>query len=126
MAAGVTAINVLPREYAEDCRIKDSVAVPFADLSVFVSAMPRDVELVVYCARYSCSLSRDAYALLKKMGFTRIAAYEGGMQEWFQKGFPTDGACALDYLKKPIEKAPKHGGDIVVITAEELRAKLRV
>ncbi len=126
MAAGVTAINVLPREYAEDCRIKDTVAVPYADLSKFVVTMPRDVELVVYCAQYSCSLSRKAYMLLKNMGFTRVAAYEGGIQEWFQKGFPTDGACALDYLQKPIAKATHHDDGIVTISADELREKLRV
>lgn len=125
MAAGVTAINVLPPEYAEDCRIKGSVAVSLADLATFVAQMPRDVELVLYCARYSCSLSRDAYKLLTDLGFTRLLAYEGGMQEWLQKGFPTEGACAMDYLREPIRKVASNPA-VQTITAEELRKKLRV
>jgi rhodanese-related sulfurtransferase len=125
MAAGVTAINVLSSAYAEDCRIKGSVAVDLKDLATFVAQMPRDVELVVYCAQYSCPLSRDAWKLLRDLGFTRIFAYEGGVQEWLQKGYPTEGACALSYLRQQIKKIAPDGG-VQTIDAEELRKKLRV
>jgi rhodanese-related sulfurtransferase len=125
MAAGVTAINVLAVEYAGDCRIKGTVAVPLADLAAFVAEMPRDVELVVYCAQYSCPLSRQAWKLLHGLGFTRVFAYEGGMQEWVQKGFPAEGACALSYLRAPVRKIAADS-TIQTIDAEELRKRLRV
>lgn len=119
MATSAMVINVLDRQYAEDCRIKGSISVPLSELAAFVEKMPRDTYIIVYCARYTCSKSRDAYKKLEQLGFTNIKAYEGGMQEWVAKGLPHEGPCELDYLKEKVSKQQPTKG-IATINAEEL------
>lgn len=119
MAASVMVINVLARKYAEDCRIKGSISVPLEELEKFVEKMPRDTELVVYCARYTCPKSREAYQKLRQLGFTNIKAYEGGVQEWHAKGLPTEGICEMPYISEGPDKPQKASG-VETITAEEL------
>jgi rhodanese-related sulfurtransferase len=118
MPIAALIINVLPKEYSEDCRIKGSISVPFAELIGFVDPMPRGTFIVVYCAHQDCPLSKNALAMLQANGFTHVKAYEGGMREWHQKGYPTEGACTLDYLDEPV-RTPKeiHENSI---SAEEL------
>lgn len=119
MATSAMIINVLARKYAEDCRIKGSISVPLEELENFVDKMPRETEIIVYCARYTCPKSREAWNKLKELGFTHIRAYEGGMQEWLAKGLPHEGLCEMPYLSESLDKPPKSSG-IETISAEEL------
>ena len=45
-----------------------------------------------------CSKSKMAYLLLQDLGFFNLHEYVGGIQEWFQKGFETNGPCLCNYL----------------------------
>jgi rhodanese-related sulfurtransferase len=119
MATSAMVINVLDRKYAEDCRIKGSIAVPLNELEKFVENMPRETEIIVYCARYTCPMSHEAYKKLQQLGFTNIKAYEGGMQEWVAKGLPHEGPCEMDYLAEPLDKPQPRKG-VETISAEEL------
>jgi rhodanese-related sulfurtransferase len=119
MATSAMVINVLDRKYAEDCRIKGSIAVPLNELEKFVESMPRETQIIVYCARYTCPLSREAYKKLQQLGFTNIKAYEGGMQEWLAKKLPHEGPCEMDYLTEPLDK-PQPSKGVEAISAEEL------
>ena len=100
MEAGgdLMVINVLDKKYFDDCHIKGSMSVPLDDLKSQAASWDKNKKIVVYCASYQCSASREAFKLLDEMGFTNIAAYEGGMKEWHEKGYPTQGACQMDYL----------------------------
>jgi rhodanese-related sulfurtransferase len=119
MATSAMVINVLARKYAEDCRIKGSISVPLEELERFVEKMPRETEIIVYCARYTCPKSREAWHKLKQLGFTNIRAYEGGTQEWRSKGLPTEGICEMPYLSESLDKQPK-ASDVETISAEDL------
>ena len=119
MATSAMVINVLDRKYAEDCRIKGSIAVPLEELEKFVEKMPHETHIIVYCARYTCPKSREAYKKLEQLGFTNIKAYEGGMQEWLAKGLPHEGPCEMDYLVEKLDKPVATKG-IATISAEEL------
>ena len=119
MATSAMVINVLARKYAEDCRIKGSIAVPFEELEQFVEKMPRETEIIVYCARYNCPKSREAWHKLNQLGFTKVRAYEGGMQEWRLKGLPSEGLCEMPYLAEGPDKTPR-SSDVETISAEEL------
>lgn len=96
---GLTVINVLESKFYDDCRIKGSINVPYNQLKERAQKWDTNKRIVVYCAHYQCSASRQAFKLLDEMGFVNVAAYEGGMREWFQKGFECEGACHMDYLK---------------------------
>lgn len=102
----VLVINVLNKGTFKDCSIKRSVHIPIDQLKAYAQKMlsikkwQQDKPLVVYCASYECPLSKHAYKLLKGLGFSNVKAYEGGMRDWKQKGYPVFGNCKADYLKK--------------------------
>ena len=120
----VLVVNVLAPQYADDCRIKGSIAVSLDKLESFVESLRPDTKIVVYCAHYQCPKSEEAWRLLKKLGFTNCFAYEGGVREWFQKGYPCEGACQLSYLRGEIRKPMREKTDVQIVTAEELKKLL--
>jgi len=122
----IIVINVLASHYSDDCHIKGTLAVPLDKLEAFVEPLPRDTQIVVYCAHYQCPKSEEAWRLLKRLGFTNCYAYEGGMREWCQKNYPTEGACQLSYLKEESRKPMREKTDIRTITAEALKALLKL
>ncbi len=88
----LTVINVLSQAYYNKCHIKDSINIPVDQLQgTAKESWDTNDEIVVYCANDECPLSRNAYSILKKLGFTHILAYEGGIAEWSKKGYPTVG-----------------------------------
>lgn len=96
---GLMIINVLGEEYYTDCRIPGSINIPVAELDVKAKQWPKDKEIIVYCASYDCSASKNGAKKLQEFGFTNVRAYEGGVKEWRKKGWPTEGPCALTYLE---------------------------
>ncbi len=117
-------INVLTHDFYEDCHIKSSVNVPLDDLRGYAQDLDRATPLVVYCAKYSCSTSSQAWQMLNEMGFSNVRAYEGGIHEWYKAELPVDGACLKDYLQGPKEQS---NGDIAVkeIDAQSLYAEMQ-
>lgn len=116
-------INVLPRSSYDDCHIKGSINVPLDDLEDYVAEFDKNQEIIVHCAKYDCPISRKAFRLLKMLGFGNVKAYEGGIVEWFQLGYPVEGPCKQETLKvtnKLLE--PEQG--IESISAQELKKKL--
>lgn len=95
----LTVINVLAKEAYDDCRIKDSINIPIAKLPEQTASWPKDKEIYVYCASYTCHASAEAYNKLTELGFTNVTAYEGGMKEWREKNFASEGPCSANYLK---------------------------
>ncbi len=87
-------VNVLSKDAYDNCHIKGSVNISPDDLAKQAQQWGKDLPIVLYCASTVCRSSSRAYALLEGKGFTNLAVYEGGIQEWQQKGFPCGGACA--------------------------------
>ena len=121
MAGKVLVINVLPKDTFEDCSIKGSIHMPLEDLPEYALNLTKEQKIVVYCASYMCPMSRKAWHTLNDLHFKNIWAYEGGMAEWRQKGYPTEGACQKEYLAESHEK-PDGEGRVREISAENLRA----
>ncbi len=119
----IRVINVLSPDTYEDCRIKGSINVPLDTLADYVKDLPKDSELIVYCASYMCPMSKRAWRLLKDQGFTNIRAYEGGTAEWYSLGYPTEGPAQKTYLKEQYDR-PTDNGEVETITVEELKEKL--
>lgn len=121
-------LNLLDKEYYDDCRIAGSVHVPFDQLEQFVANLEKDsVEIIVYCSNYMCSTSGYAYKKLKNMGFKHVWMYEGGMAEWYQLGYPVEGMCTNSYLSVKLAQPHHEEKDLVgVITAQQLAQKMHV
>ncbi len=94
----IRLINVLDQEYYQDCHIKGSENIPLAELEEKAAQWDKDEQIVVYCARYECSASRDAAQKLQSLGFSKVMAYEGGTKEWLSKGYDVQGPCQKEYL----------------------------
>jgi glyoxylase-like metal-dependent hydrolase (beta-lactamase superfamily II) len=70
--------------------IDGSVGVPLGRLAERASELPRDSELVVYCAGgYRSSI---AASLLQQRGFTNVSEMAGGIAAWEVAGLPWTGA----------------------------------
>jgi len=94
-------INVLDKQYYDDCHIKGSINIPLDQLESRAKELDKNQTIIVYCTSYSCSASRKAWHILNNMGFKDIYAYEGGMAEWYQMGFPIEGPAKKKYLMEP-------------------------
>ncbi len=102
-------INVLPANYYEDCHIKDSISVPYDNLSQYAKDLEKNQKIVIYCAHAACALSHRAWHLLHDMGFTDVYAYEGGIAEWKKSGLPSEGPCTLIDCNANYEKQESDG-----------------
>ncbi len=126
-ASQVILVNVLDKEFFEDCHIPGSLHVPIAELEEQAKNWEKDKTVVVYCSNYSCTASCSANKALKRLGFADARAYEAGMAGWVQAKLPFEGPAQADYLtleNKPLE-GPKCD-DVTEITTEELQALLGI
>lgn len=123
MAKGLLVINVLPAEYYQDCRITGSIHVPLESIENISQTWSKDSMIVVYCARYACTASIEAYKQLKELGFSQVFEYAGGMAEWKHMNLPSEGACRLDYLQQ--NDAPTTNPDLDCVTFEQLQQYMK-
>jgi len=50
----------------------------------------RNAEIVVYCASATCQNSHIAARVLEQLGYTNVAVYAGGKQDWQEAGLPVE------------------------------------
>lgn len=82
-------INVLKPEHYNLGMIPGSMKIPVADLNERYLELDRTKEVVTYCAGPECPASREGAEKLAEMGFN-VRAYEGGIKEWKEAGYPTE------------------------------------
>ena len=80
--------NVLTDEYYQNKLIKGSrrVALDLIGRETAETKLPKDTEIIVYCAGPNCPQSRMAAEKLQALGYTNVSAYEGGIEEWSAAG----------------------------------------
>lgn len=84
-------VNVLASQAYDKLHIRNSVSVPYDRLeNGELDDAGKEKKIIIYCASYSCGASRKAAALLREKGIDAYA-YEGGIKEWAESGYPTDG-----------------------------------
>lgn len=124
--AELVIINVLDKAEFEDCHIKGSINITFDEFESKIPSLNKNSEYVIYCADYMCMSSGFCAKLLKDAKFKHVWAYEGGMAEWYQKGYPYEGPAQAEYLTAEnldMSDEDDHKA-IPVISAEELLAKM--
>lgn len=91
-------INVLPQKYYDDCHIKGSISAPLKELVERAQIWDRSQKIVAYCALDECDAGEKGCIVLTCMGFTNVVDYRGGIKEWYQLNYPTQGPALSDYL----------------------------
>ncbi len=122
---GLFVVNVTDKNQYDDCHIKNSIRVNLDELHDFANTLDKEkTDLVFYCSNYRCSASGMAAQKFIKLGFKNVAAYEGGITEWYQKGLPVEGPAQEPYLKKENKAIPHEDAMIPVIDADTLAEKM--
>lgn len=91
-------INVLTEKYYKDCHITGSINVPLKEIVDRARSWDHAQKIVVYCALDECDAGEKGCILLGCMGFTNVIDYRGGIKEWYQLGYPTQGPAVSEYL----------------------------
>ncbi len=119
-------INVLDQPEFDDCHIKGSINISFDEFEDAMKSLNKQNHYVVYCADYMCMSSGFCAKLLLDAKFEHVWAYEGGMSEWYQKGYPIEGPARLEYLHGEImDMSDDQDHDLPVISAEQLLEKMK-
>ncbi|HEX8687822.1 MAG TPA: rhodanese-like domain-containing protein [Pyrinomonadaceae bacterium] len=87
--------NVLTDEYFNGEMIPGSRRVPLDRVGrgAHEAGLPKDAEIVVYCAGPHCPQSGYAAEKLQSLGYTNVRAYEGGLEEWKGAGHAVESAA---------------------------------
>ncbi len=54
-----------------------------------LTSKDKDYPIVTYCGGFHCNASKIAANLLLESGYTNVSAFEGGMEDWLDAGYPT-------------------------------------
>lgn len=125
--SGLVLVNVLDKEFYDDCRIKGSVHIPFEMIENAADTIDKDADVVIYCSNYQCTSSEYAARKLQEQGFKHVSVYEGGMAEWYQEGLPVEGPQKQAYLKKSCPQLPAdEHSSVTVISMDDLAHKMGI
>lgn len=87
----VVIVNVLKEESYDNLHIKGSVNIPRSELeNSRWNELDKNKEIITHCTNYACNSSRYAAEFLQSKGFN-VKAYEGGIEEWKEAGYPVEG-----------------------------------
>ena len=96
-AAPPTVLEALPQRYYEQKHLPRAKLFPHDQAEQLAPTVvpDKDAEIVVYCASRTCQNSHMAAHTLRRLGYTNVAVYEGGKQEWEQSGLPLETPAAV-------------------------------
>ena len=81
-------LEALPRKYFDAGHIPNARALPLEGLEQTATTLvaDRDEAIVVYCASATCQNSHQAAERLAELGYSNVAVFAGGKEEWKQAG----------------------------------------
>jgi rhodanese-related sulfurtransferase len=92
-----TLVEALPEKYWLDWHLPGAKHLPHDQVRQLAPAVlpDRNAEIVVYCASSTCQNSHIAARVLAQMGYTDVAVYAGGKQDWQEAGLPVEHGAAV-------------------------------
>jgi len=87
-------VEALPRKYYDDWHLPGARHLPHDQVRQLAATVLPDqqAEIVVYCASDTCQNSHVAARVLQQVGYTNVAVYAGGKQDWSAAGLPIERA----------------------------------
>jgi len=85
-------LEALPEKYYNDWHLPRARHFPHDQARALAPSVVPDksAEIVVYCASATCQNSHIAANVLQQIGYTNVAVYAGGKQDWSEAGLPVD------------------------------------
>jgi rhodanese-related sulfurtransferase len=85
-------VEALPRKYFDDWHLPQARHLPHDQVRTLAPTVLPDLhaEIVVYCASDTCQNSHIAARVLEQIGYTNVAVYAGGKQDWSDAGLPVE------------------------------------
>lgn len=92
----VTLVEALPEKYYRDGHLPGAKHLPHDQVRELAPGVLPDksAEIVVYCASPTCQNSHIAAKVLERLGYTHVAVYAGGKQDWQEAGLALERAAA--------------------------------
>jgi FMN-dependent NADH-azoreductase len=93
IAAGtVTVVDALPQSYYDQQHLPDALNLVEGDVDARAGDLLPDVTatIVTYCSNPACGNSKAVARRLRKLGYTDVRTYPGGIQDWVEAGLPTE------------------------------------
>lgn len=84
---GVIFLDVRDEDFFKNGHIPGAVNIPLRDLARRADELPKENEIVAYCACPHEESSARAALMLQRRGFSKAAALQGGIQEWEATGY---------------------------------------
>ncbi len=79
----------IPIEY-ESSHIKGAISLPEDEIQMHFDELPRDKDLILYCACGGETSSARAAQILLSNGFTRVSVLKGGLLAWLATNYPIE------------------------------------
>ena len=85
-------VEALPEKYYRKAHLPGAVNLPHDQVRERAARVLPDKEafIVVYCANTPCENSRIAAETLASLGYTNVAEYVEGKQDWIDAGLPVE------------------------------------
>jgi rhodanese-related sulfurtransferase len=82
--SGLVLLEALPEMYFNDWHLPGAKHFPHDQARQLAPAVVPDkaAEIVVYCASKTCQNSHIAARVLEQIGYTNVAVYGGGKEDW--------------------------------------------
>jgi len=89
--------EALPEKYYLDWHLSGARHLPHDQVRSLAAALfpQKSAEIVVYCASSTCQNSHIAARVLEQIGYSDVAVYAGGKQEWQEAGLPIERSEAI-------------------------------
>jgi rhodanese-related sulfurtransferase len=83
-------VDARSREDYDKGHLPRALSMPLEDIKDQADRLDRSEKIVTYCGGFHCPASTEAARALMKLGFKDVRDYKGGIQEWTEKGYPTE------------------------------------
>lgn len=118
-------INVLDKDYFDDCHIKGSVHIPFSEINDRMRTLDKKNHYVLYCSDQACTSSTFNMKAFVNAGFENVWDYVDGMAGWYQAGLPYEGPARKDYLMNEGLDFGDDASEPSTISTQELYSKMQ-
>lgn len=87
-----TLVEALPQEHYDKEHLPGALNLPHDQVDELAATVLPDkhAAVIVYCANGPCANSGIAARRLEQLGYTNVADYEVGKEDWFAAGLPLE------------------------------------
>jgi rhodanese-related sulfurtransferase len=85
-------VEALPRDYYDKEHLPGAINIPHDQVDELAASLlpDKDAAVIVYCANGPCANSGIAARRLSELGYTNVADYHLGKEDWFTAGLPLE------------------------------------